>query len=223
MMAIRSWRSFVLTALLAPALTAPARADLIILKDGTVLSGQIRREGKEEVDPYTHEPFFIPKGFFMLDDYARRIYFAPTQVRAVQAKEIAKEEFLYAEKEIKLLEPRPLPPFSDVLSAPPFDEKWERTIRLRTPRADLDVAQRIIAITPSMTSVGASKLYGWTSLYMTRELGPDNVRTLLANHKKYQPKKDATPSQRLKTRLKYCDFFVQTGWYDEAERELVKL
>jgi pimeloyl-ACP methyl ester carboxylesterase len=217
------WKSFLLAALVASSLTVAARADLIILKDGTIISGQVRREGTEMADPYTHEPIFMPKGFFMLDDYARRIYFSPQQVRAVQPKQIAKEEFLYAKEDIKLLGPRNLPPFSEILRAPPFNEKWERTIRLRTAHADIDVLQRIVAITPTMTSVGSAKTYGWWSLYSTRELGVENVRSLLAHHDKYQPKKNETPSQALVRRLKYCDFFVQTGWYEDAERELDKL
>ena len=69
-----------------------ARADLIFLKDGFVLQGRVRREGVTEFDQQAKEPIFIPKGFFLLDDGPRYIYFSPTQARIVEKKAPPVEE-----------------------------------------------------------------------------------------------------------------------------------
>src|SRR5262245_38074691 len=77
----------------------PARGDFIFLKDGVVLTGQVKRESSVEVDPVTREPFTVPKGFFLLDDGPRRIYFSPAFVREVRGKEAPAEEKLVNKKD----------------------------------------------------------------------------------------------------------------------------
>src|SRR4051812_26290902 len=73
-----------LSLLLSLAFTAPARADLVFLKDGHVLQGKVRREFTAEFDAISKDMVLMPKGFFMLDDGPRRIYFSPSQVRIVE-------------------------------------------------------------------------------------------------------------------------------------------
>src|SRR5579864_2508574 len=60
---------------------APARGHLIFLKDGFVLQGTIYREGKTVVDG--GEAVWLPQGFFLIDDSARRIIFSHTQVQEI--------------------------------------------------------------------------------------------------------------------------------------------
>lgn len=47
-----------------------------------------------------------------------------------------------------------------------------------------------------------------------------SVLAMLKNLTKYKPAKDEAPPKTLEKRLKICDFLVQAGWLDEAEREL---
>src|SRR5437868_1568914 len=67
----RPWRCGAALALAAAVALAglgdapPARADLLFLKDGTVLQGRVKRESKVDFDPSTREPFRIPQGFFL--------------------------------------------------------------------------------------------------------------------------------------------------------------
>ena len=61
-----------------------SRADLIFLKDGFVLQGNVRREGTSEFDSGSREFIWMPKGFFLIDDGPRRVYFSPTQVAIVE-------------------------------------------------------------------------------------------------------------------------------------------
>ena len=85
--------------LAALAAAAPARADLIFLKDGFVLQGQVRRESVTQFDPYSKEPVIIPKGFFLVDDGPRKIYFSPSQVRIVEKMEPPAEERVMGNKD----------------------------------------------------------------------------------------------------------------------------
>ena len=50
----------------------PVHADLVFMKDGFVLQGKVRRDHQIELDPATKEPIAYPKGFFQVDDGARR-------------------------------------------------------------------------------------------------------------------------------------------------------
>ena len=75
----------------ASCLLSSAQADLIIFKDGLVLHGKVQREGinvldKPEEGPPVFE--FIPKGFYYLDDGARRTVFNPQFVDHVERRKI---------------------------------------------------------------------------------------------------------------------------------------
>src|SRR3954468_24433744 len=86
----RPWRCCAAVALTATVLAGAraTRADLIFLKDGTVLQGQVKRESRVEFDPVTHEAFHMAQGFFLVDDGPRRMYFCQNQVgRIVPQKE----------------------------------------------------------------------------------------------------------------------------------------
>src|SRR5262245_51509902 len=75
------WLAAVGLALLA---SGAVRADLIFMQDGFVLQGTLRREATGVFDPVTKEMILMPKGFTLLDDGPRRIYFSPGQVRIVE-------------------------------------------------------------------------------------------------------------------------------------------
>ena len=67
-------------------------ADIVILKDGFILQGTVKRESVTEFDPVSKEPVIIPKGFYMVDDGARRIYFNPNLVRTLDKRDPIQEE-----------------------------------------------------------------------------------------------------------------------------------
>jgi pimeloyl-ACP methyl ester carboxylesterase len=200
-----------------------ARADLIFLKDGFVLEGRVRRESVTEVDPFSKEPFVIPKGFFLIDDGARRVYFSPTQVRIVEKKEPPVEERVLRKSNKLLLNPRILPPLLEVVEEAPWDKNWDRVFRFRSPDATVAVPEHMSELSSYYARVDATNKFFWSCVYLTRELGPETVAGLLASHPDFQPKKGETPADVAARRLRYCTFFAQAGWYDHAERELDRL
>jgi pimeloyl-ACP methyl ester carboxylesterase len=213
--------------LLAAALilaAAPVRADLIFLKDGFVLQGKLTEQGTEIFDPAAKEPIFIGKGIYVIDDGPRRAYFSATQVRLVESKPSPKEEVLLAEKPVKgILGAKLLPPIQAVVSASPFDSKWERIIRIRANDREANVPQRVGVLTPYFAGVDATRDFAWSSMYLTRELGAEEVLTLIRTYPRYLPKKGDEDSKNLDRQLKMCDFLVQAGYYDEAGSELERL
>lgn len=146
----------------------PVSADLIYLKDGTLLNGVLRREGKEEIDPATKDVFFVPKGFYMVDDGPRRIYFSPAQVRLVEAKTPVKGEVAVNDRRMDLLGKNPLPNFGTVVSAEEWNDKWERSIVVDNGIKQPKLTQRVSVLTPYHSIFDCSKEAIWTSYHLTR-------------------------------------------------------
>jgi hypothetical protein len=211
--------------LAALAAAAPARADLIFLKDGFVLQGQVRRESVTQFDPSSKEPIIIPKGFFLVDDGPRKIYFSPSQVRIVEKMEPPAEERVMGNKDYAILNPRIPPPILEVLEAPEWDGKWERAFRYRGPDSTVGMRQRVLWLTPYWMRVDAITKFHWAGAYLTRELDRATVRQLLKTtpDKRFQPKKNETPPETAARMMRFVDFYAQAGWYDDADKELDQL
>src|SRR4051794_39217528 len=58
----------------------PARADLFLFKDGFVVEGKIRQEGRLEFDRVGKTAYFMPKGLMRIEDGPRRVYFPQSRV-----------------------------------------------------------------------------------------------------------------------------------------------
>ncbi len=210
-------------ALLAVVACAPARGDVVFLKDGTILQGKLHREAKQESDPATGEPYRFAAGFFFIDDGPRRVVFCQSQVvKFVQQEEGTSEVRIAAAKKWATLA-RPTPPIQRVLGADPFDARWDRTIHILTPLGDVHVPQHLSLLTPLYAKVDALKRYTWANYYLTRELGPEMVQGLLATNPACADDPKLKEDERVARRFRVCDFYAQTGWYDLAERDLAKL
>jgi hypothetical protein len=196
---------------------------LIILKDGTILEGKVTRDHALEVDPYSHEPILIPKTFFYVDDKARRLYFSPTQVRDVHKKDPPIEEQFPWKVNKYIVMPKKLPAFLGFLRADKWNDKWERDLYFQGPNGQVQVHQHIGLLSPSWVRADCTERYLWSCAYLTRELGEEMVKQLLATHPDLQPKKGATEEQKIAARLRYCNFFLQAGWFGEAEAGLDRL
>jgi hypothetical protein len=210
----------VLVALVA---VLPARADLIFLKDGTILQGKLIRESVIDYDPATREPIRLPSGFFLIDDGARRMYFCQTQV----AKVVPQQE---GASEVKILYPKSfatnpvsVPPIHQVLEAQPWDNSWTRKIRLRSQNSQVTVKQHLAVLTPQWAKANAITMYFWADYYLTRELGPEVVQELIATNPSYTDDPKLKEEERIARRFRICDFYAQAGWYDLAERDLTKM
>jgi pimeloyl-ACP methyl ester carboxylesterase len=216
-------RPILLSALLLLTGVSGARGDLIIFKDGFMLQGKVRQQGSFTSDAETGQAVFMPRGSYILDADARRIFFSPTQLQDVERTDPA-----LAADVITLTMPLyrynilPMHDVVNIVGATDWDAKWERTFKIdalfkieeRVGR--LHIKQRLGLLTPTVARVDAVK-YGWNPFYQTRELGPGVVRQLLANHPDLKLTKSDQDAAR---QFKIYRFLAQAGWYDEAEQEL---
>jgi predicted esterase len=201
-----------------------AHGDLIVFKDGFVQQGKVRRESVSEWDPVGRDLLIIPKGFYMLDDGPRRVYFAPSYARIVEEKAPPSEERIFLKSNARFLltsKNRSMPPILDVLEASPWDQKWEREYTYQSEIRRIKIPQHLSVLTPSFARVDATARYWWSSFYLTSEWGPDTVQKLIDSHPEFQyddEKLDAT--DKLARRLRASDFFAQAGWFDHAQKQL---
>ena len=201
--------------------------DLIFLKDGFVLEGQVKRESVAEFDKQSGEMLIIPKGFsFYVDDNPRRVYFSHTLVGDTQKRLLAEEIRLINKNTPMILGARSLLTVGGleaVVQAGDWNEKWERSYRFRSPRGVVPVTQRMGFLTPHFARVDATSRFAWSACYLTRELGPEAVLGLLLNHPELKDKAELKPAERAARRFKLCDFLAQAGWYNQAEVEFNRL
>ena len=98
----------------------------------------------------------------------------------------------------------------------PWNHKWERTLTVATHRGRMEMDQRITLMTPYVTRI-ATLRYDWVANYLTQEMGPDLIRSLLFKY--YADKKELKEPEK---RLLVAKFLFQVGWYDLAERDLLE-
>lgn len=207
----------------AALLATPAAAHLIVFKDGFVLEGTVKREINVYFDPVTKEPVHMPKGHFVLDDGPRRIWFSPTQAAVVEGKAPPPEEQVQG-KEVFWVNGKILPPLLEVLETTELNDKNERQIIFRTTSdPPMKLKQQLGWLTPTYARFDAPGRYQWSALYLTRELGPDVVTKLLANHPAFKDLDKLHEGARAARRFRLVDFLVQAGWYEHAEKELDKI
>jgi pimeloyl-ACP methyl ester carboxylesterase len=194
-----------------------ALADLIYLKDGFILHGKLRQLGDIITDPSSKDQFWAPKGNYLVDDDARKIYFSPRQVDEVDSRFLYEgADLIVLQREIYRVHSFPMSPIVKITDISPWDEKGERVFSMQSPDGLLRIQQRMGVLAPHFARVDALR-YAWSAHYLTRELGPDTVRELLLRHPALKGKAktlDAT------ARFKVYRFFVQAGFFDAAEREL---
>jgi predicted esterase len=200
----------------------PARADLLYFKDGFALEGKVKREMVLEFDKVGQEAYHMPKGFYFVDDGPRRIFFSPSQVRYVFSKDPAGEERIVCPDNRLQVNAKKCPDILEVVKAPEWDSKWNRRFQFRSPNGPVNVPQHIGLLTPFWARADSPGNYFWSCAYLTRELGPERVQSLLLTHKDFQESKDMASEQRVSKRLRKADFFAQAGWFDLAESELDK-
>jgi predicted esterase len=215
-------------AILPLALTSPsARADMIFYKDGFAIEGQVKRQMVLEFDKVGHDMIHIPKGFFLIDDGPRRIFFSPSQVRLVYPKDPPIEERVICGDWRSQVNAKSLPDLLEVVKAPAWDSKWNRRFQFRTfglnGSTRIEVPQHIGLLTPYWARVDSPGKYFWACAYLTREFGPRTVQELLNSHPDFQETKDMAPARRASRRLRKADFFAQAGWFDLAKDELNRL
>ena len=198
-------------------------ADIVILKDGFILQGTVKRESVTEFDPVSKEPVIIPKGFYMVDDGARRIYFNPNLVRTLYKRDPIQEERWIHNKAIYIPNGKGAPPFWAEVEATDWDSKWERTLKYRSPVGLVGVFQHISNLSSYSIRVDAASKFVWSSMYLTQELGSKKVISLIKSHPDFQNTDKVKPEEMASRRFKLVDFLAQAGWFEDSEKELKSL
>jgi pimeloyl-ACP methyl ester carboxylesterase len=207
------------------------RADLIIFKDGYVLTGKIRQEKVSFVDAATGRSFIAAKldGFFLVEAGARIIAFSPNQVAEAHKQEADSSiDIIRKPRIIRYGGGTPLELDWDVDEVNPFNPQWERTITLNTYNKKLNlrrkrkVEQRVTELGPQYARLEA-KYVAWTAYYATSELGPKAVRELLYAHWERLAKKAKAKITEEDKRFAVFRFLLQAGWYADAEEELKEI
>jgi pimeloyl-ACP methyl ester carboxylesterase len=219
-----------LVASLALTTGAPAaRADLFIFRDGTVVEGRVKREMTLEFDQVARDAYYMPHGFFYLDDGPRRIFFCPSQIGRILEKDPPTEERIPRKAPLPpQLRPMKFPGLFGVAEAPDWKSTWGRRFVFYTRNSKgetvpLNVPQDISFLTPYWAEVQSRGKFFWGCAYLTRELGPETIQSLLASHPDFQDSKNLPAEKRASMRLRKADFFAQAGFLDFAEKELNRL
>src|SRR5262249_31006586 len=192
-------------------LSSAAQADLLFLKDGFILQGKVRRESIVEFDPVGKDMVTIPKGFFLLDDGPRRIYYSPAQVRIVEKMpEPVEEQIPHKSPIFGIFRPQPMPPLTGVEEVTEWTGKWEREIVFSSPnRPRIRCRQHLGLVTPSYVRIDATPRFQWSCAYLPRELDADKVHALLLKHPAFLEDAKKSPASVVAQRMRLCDFFAQ--------------
>lgn len=203
----------------------PVWADIIFFEDGYVLAGKIRREVVSEFDPISREAHMMPKGFTMIDDGPRRIYFSPIRVRIVEQTATATGERFVTRPTRFIGNPLKMPPILEVVEEGPWNyATWERDYFVRTPTSGkMGLKQGIGNITPLFARVDATTKVMWSAAYLTREWDADTLHKLLLHHADFKPNDKTDKKIQMEQRFRLCDFFAQAGFFDLTDRELDRL
>lgn len=210
-------------------LAGTAHADLFFFKDGTAIEGRVKREMTLEFDKVARDAYYMPHGYFFLDDGPRRIIFCPSQIQFISSKDPPAEEKI-ARKNSLPLQVRPLkfPGLFSVIEAPDWNNTWDRryiflTRNSKGEMVNVNVPQAISFLTPYWVEVQSRGKFFWGCAYLTRELGPQTVQSLLAAHPDFQDNANQPAEKRSSMRLRKADFYAQAGFLDLADKELDRL
>ena len=217
------WRlsaALVLFVALVLAVVADA-AETVILKDGFVIQGNVRKEFTTINDPATGRTFPIAKdnGFDMIDEGPKVVIFS---THAKQVGEVSKDVKLRPEYRAFTMPggPRrrndPLPVGAVTKSSTEFNDNWVRTITVRVPLGIDKIDQQVTYIDPYFTYMWSST-HIWRVGYRTTELEPAKLRRLLKSHPELR-ESDGKPDP-LK-RLALVKFWLDAGWLALAKEDL---
>ncbi|MFO0866366.1 MAG: hypothetical protein U0744_17265 [Gemmataceae bacterium] len=198
-----------------------SREAVLVFKDGFVLKGKAVQQKDFIVDPATGTSFTIPKSgsFLHFDDGPRRIFFSPAQVREViplKPGELTKDQLVISRvsgggRVTALMPSWTFEAISD------WDDSLQRVFRVTTETGKFSMTQRLILLTPQRAVIETLK-HDWTQHLQTKEMGAEQVRTILFKH--FAKQKDVKEIDR---RYQIARFLMQAGFMEESEKELENL
>jgi pimeloyl-ACP methyl ester carboxylesterase len=202
------------------ALTATA-AEVVILKDGFVIQGNVRKEVTTISDPASGAKFPIVKdnGLDMVDEGPKVVIFS---THAKQLGEITTEAKLRPEFKAytTTTPPRkrfdPLPGGASARNAPDFNDKWFRTLTVNVPLGFEKIDQQVTYLDPYFCYIW-SGTHLWRLAYRTSEMEPVKVRKLLSTHPDLIEEPGKPDAAK---RVAIGRFMLDTGWLQYAREDL---
>ncbi len=197
-----------------------SRADVVYLKDGTVLHGRVMMERDKLVDRATGLALPVPKGnnVYTVWDGTRLVFFSPIQLDVARppTQDDRFADLLQLQRSISA---RPLLklPGGRVQGTLQFDEKGKRRVKLLlddTGRRFIDVEQVLSFLSPYQMRVYSID-YAWAQNYLTTEIDRNLVKSWAVQFPQIKDEKDP-----IEKRFKFYRFLVECRWYDDAAREL---
>jgi hypothetical protein len=219
-------RTAALAALLAGtalAVTAGA-AEVVILKDGFLIQGNVRKEHASVVDPATGQVLTVAKdgGLDMVDEGPKVVVFSS---HARQLGEIGTDVKLrpdfkaYTTPDGPRRRNDPFPPGATVRSATEFNAKWVRTITVNVPLGIDKIQQQITYLDPYFCYIWSST-HRWRLGYRTNEMDPANVRKLLSTHPDLVEEPGKPDAAK---RVAVARFMLDAGWLQLAREDLDRI
>ena len=197
-------------------------AEVVILKDGFVIQGNVRKETESVRDPKALT-ILRADGFDYVDDGPRMTIFS---THSKQLGEISKDvkirpEYRSFSNKINAFKNRnPLPFMGGARELPEFNDKWKRTMKVTIPPNDWDrIDQQITYLDPYCCYI-VSTSHTWTQAFRTSEMNPRTVRKLLSTHPELvEADGKADPLKR----IAIARFLKDVGWLYMAKEEIEKL
>lgn len=220
----RAWFVSVAGLCIGLALSAGA-AEVVILKDGFVIQGNVRKEYTSINDPATGKTFPIPKdnGFDMVDEGPRVVIFSR---HARQLGEVSKDVKLRPEYKAYTLpfngrkSNDPLPAAMSPRKTPEYNEKWFRTLEVNLPGGLFErIEQQVTYIDPYFVYI-VSPTHFWRLCYRTSEMDPVWIRKMLATHPELAAVDGKLDAGK---RVALARFMLDAGWLKLAKDDVAVL
>jgi pimeloyl-ACP methyl ester carboxylesterase len=196
---------------------AQGRQAVVVFKDGFFVKGKVTEKRDFVTDPLTGVSFTIPagNGFLYVDDVVRRIHFSPAQVQDVidlKPDQIKEQMRLHmggpARSGLPMLSSWTFEGQTD------WDDKWQRTLQVKTKTGRLEIVQRITDVSPYFI-VGLTVGYDWDFAYLTQEWGPGPTLKLVQQY--LNGKSELKEHEK---QLLLAKFMQQAGWNELADKQL---
>src|SRR5262245_58730242 len=192
----------------------------VIFKDGFTIKGKLIQQRDFIIDP-SGASIVIPKDGspLYLDDDIRMIHFSVSQVQdAIPTKKgETRRDLITIHKQNPTNRKDVLLPGWYPEKYSQWNDKWERTLTVKTPTGRLEMTERIIHLTPWHTYIMNTR-YRSDTMYLTKELPPQFILDLVSKY--YAGQKEM---KELDRRLQIARFAQQAGWHVIALTELEKL
>ncbi|MBY0458877.1 MAG: hypothetical protein K2V38_16185, partial [Gemmataceae bacterium] len=213
-----------LVVIAAAAALAPA-AEVVILKDGFVIQGTVRKEMTTVVDKASGLSVSIVKanGLDIVDEGPKVVVFSS---HAKQLGAISPDVKLRPEYKAFTM-PFPgrqnnteLPSLGNTIKITEFDAKWTRVMEIKVPGAKAESVKQIITYMDPYAIAMHSPTHLWRVTFRTSEWDPRLVRRLLLTHPEIaEPDGKCAPLKR----ILLAKFMIDAGWLQFAKDEVERL